>query len=122
MMEVFDDKIRDILKKNVGWITLAVMAMLSVGIFFGVARVQRYAVVEDLTSFKQAEFIQITAVSFTFVFAITVLFQLREMKRLSIFNVILALLVTGLIILGKISLLDYQSTDYEIFLSEWIYS
>ncbi|MBQ9007997.1 MAG: DUF2029 domain-containing protein [Clostridia bacterium] len=122
MMEVFDDKIRDILKKNVGWITLAVMAMLSVGIFFGVARVQRYAVVEDLTSFKQAEFIQITAVSFTFVFAITVLFQLREMKRLSIFNVILALLVTGLIILGKISLLDYQSNDYEIFLSEWIYS
>ena len=121
MIEAFDDKIRGALKKTVGWIPLIVLVLLSTGIFYYTAIQQRYAVVDELTSFKQAEFIRITAISFVCVFAVTALFQLRELKRLSLFQIILALLVTGLIILGKISLLDYQSNDYEIFLSGWIY-
>ncbi len=100
---------------------LVFLAVLSTGIFFCIARIQRYAMIDDLTSFRQAEFILISAISFTCVFAVTVLLQIRELKRLSVFNVILALLMTGMIILGKISLLDYQSNDYEIFLSGWIY-
>lgn len=121
MIEVFDDKIRGVLKKTVGWIPLIILIVLSTGIFYYTALQQRYAVVDELTGFKQAEFIRITSISFVCVFAVTALFQLRELKRLSLFHVILALLATGLIILGKISLLDYQSNDYEIFLSGWIY-
>ena len=121
MIEVFDDKIRGALKKSIGWIPLIVLIVLSTGIFYYTAIQQRYAIIDELTSFKQAEFIRITSISFVCVFVLTALFQLRELKRLSLFHVILALLVTGLIILGKISLLDYQSNDYEIFLSGWIY-
>ena len=35
---------------------------------------------------------------------------------------VLLAVVTGAVLLGKISLLDYVSDDYDIFLSNWIYS
>lgn len=119
--DIVSDGIRACLKKKASYIVILGLFILSVCVFFYIAMQQRYALIDDFTGIHQTEYIRITSIAFTCVFAITCLFEIGEMKRISLFYILTVFLLTGLVVLGKISLLDYQSDDYEIFLSNWIY-
>lgn len=45
---------------------------------------------------------------------------MRVGRRLPLYTLLLLLTATGAMLLGKISLLDYLSDDYDIFLQHWI--
>ena len=120
-VDIVDDGIRKGLFKSVNIAVIVLMLVLSLALFYYAAVNQRYALIDDFTGFHQAEYIRITSIAFTCVFAVTFLFQIQELRRMPLLYVILAAVMTGLVLLGKISLLDYQSDDYEIFLSGWIY-
>lgn len=120
-IDILDDGIRNVLRKRSGKIFLAILVIVSAAIFYFTALKQRYVMIDEFTGIHQAEYVRITAIFFTCVFAITCLFELGELRRLPAIYALAAMLMTALIVLGKVSLLDYQSNDYEIFLSSWVY-
>lgn len=119
--DFLDDRIRKDLNRRSGALFLAVLTVLSAAVFFGAALLQRYAGIDDFTGTKQEEFIRLTSIVYTAVFLLTFLLQWGPLKKLPALYAIGFAGISGLIILAKISLLDYVSDDYEIFLSNWIY-
>ncbi len=97
-----------------------ILLALSVVIFAFFARNARYAAIDDAVSFNFEPLYNLAMVSFTVVFLILMLFQFREGGNVSVMTWLLLTVITGCVVLGKISLLDYVSDDYEIFLSGWL--
>lgn len=110
-----------LLNKCPAW-ARALLAALATGVFALFAYNARYAVLDDFSSFQYGEFLMIIAVMFTAIYAVSMAVQMKAAKRLPLYALILLGVITGATLLGKISLLDYVSDDYEIFLSDWIYT
>ena len=96
--------------------------LLAAAVFFVFARYARYARIDEFSGTNTAGLARITAAMYTAIFAVSYAVQLRVGKKLPVYMHLLLALITGAVLLGKISLLDYVSDDYEIFLSGWIYS
>ena len=104
-----------------GWARV-LLAVVATVIFAFFAHEARYAKMDDYADFRHAEILTITTVAFAAVFAVSAAVQMRAGRSLPLGALVLLLGITGAVLLGKISLLDYVSDDYDIFLSNWIYS
>lgn len=104
-----------------GW-GRALLAVLATLIFACFAHSARYAMIDEFASFRYDEILMITTVVFAAVFAVSAAVQMRLARSLPFGALLLLLGITGAVLLGKISLLDYVSDDYDIFLCNWIYS
>ena len=95
--------------------------LLSAAVFYVFARYARYAIIDEFSGYRMAELQVMTAAIYTAIFALSCAVQMHEGRELPAYMHILLAVVTGSVLLGKISLLDYVSDDYSIFLSNWIY-
>ena len=95
--------------------------LLSAAVFFVFARYARYAMIDEFSGYRITELQIITALIYTALFALAYAVQLHEGREMPVYMHILLAVITGSVLLGKISLLDYVSDDYSIFLSNWIY-
>ena len=118
---VVSDALRTGLGKTPGKLARVMLWGLAVAVFFVFARYARYAKIDDFSGYKVDEMQMLSGVVFGAVFALAYAVQLRAGKRLPAYMHVLLAVITGAILLGKISLLDYVSDDYDIFLSNWIY-
>lgn len=116
------DALRRGLEKKPCAIARAAMLVLASAVFFVFARVARYALIDEFSGNDTGSLAMITAAMFTAIYAISYAVQLRTGRKLPAYMHVLLAVVTGAVLLGKISLLDYVSDDYDIFLSGWIYS
>lgn len=99
----------------------ALLWAASCAVFCAFALNARYASIDEFAAYGVARMTRITAASFTAVYALTLALALSLSRRLTLGQQALAAVITGAVILGKISLLDYISDDYSIFLSNWLY-
>ena len=104
-----------------GWVR-ALLVVLATAVFALLAHAARYAMIDEYADFRHDEILMITTVVFAAVFAVSAAVQMRTARRLPLYALLMLLCITGVVLLGKISLLDYASDDYDIFLSNWIYS
>ena len=120
--DVVSSALRDGLNKTPGRLVRALEFLLGVAVFFVFARYARYAKIDEFTGLKTAEMQIFSGVIFSAIFALSFAIQLHVGKKLPVYMHVLLGVLTGAILLGKISLLDYVSDDYDIFLSHWIYN
>ena len=118
---VVSDALRTGLNKQPGRIARALLWVLATVVFFVFARYARYAKIDDFSGYKTGEMQILSGVVFGAIFAVAYAVQLRAGKKLPAYMHVLLAVLTGLVLLSKISLLDYVSDDYDIFLSNWIY-
>ena len=118
---VISDALRTGLNKTPGKLARVLLWVLAVAVFFVFARYARYAKIDDFSGYKTGEMQMFSGVVFGAIFALAYAVQLRVGKRLPAYMHVLLGVITGLILLAKISLLDYVSDDYDIFLANWIY-
>ncbi|MBE5799660.1 MAG: hypothetical protein E7321_06890 [Clostridiales bacterium] len=118
---VVSDALRTGLDKTPGKLLRVVLWVLATVVFFVFARYARYAKIDDFSGYKTAEMQMLSGVVFGAIFALAYGVQLRAGRRLPVYMHVLLAVITGAILLGKISLLDYVSDDYDIFLANWIY-
>ena len=118
---VMSDALRSGLNKTPGKLARVALWVLATAVFFVFARYARYVKIEEFSGFKISEMQGLSGVIFGAIFALTYAVQLCHGKKLPAYMHVLLAVITGAILLGKISLLDYMSDDYEIFLSNWIY-
>ena len=119
---VVSDALRRGLNRTPGRLLRMLLWVLSVAVFFVFARYARYAKIDDFSGYKTAEMQVLSGVVFGAIFALSSAIQLRTGRKLPVYMHVLLAVITGTVLLGKISLLDYVSDDYDIFLSNWIYS
>lgn len=119
---VLSDALRRGLNRTPGKLLRVLLWVLSVAVFFVFARYARYAKIDDFSGYKTAEMQMLSGVVFGAIFALSYAVQLCAGRKLPVYMHVLLAVVTGAVLLGKISLLDYVSDDYDIFLSNWIYS
>ena len=119
---VVSDALRRGLNRTPGRLLRMLLWVLSVAVFFVFARYARYAKIDDFSGYKTAEMQVLSGVVFGAIFALSYAIQLRAGRKLPVYMHVLLAVITGTVLLGKISLLDYVSDDYDIFLSNWIYS
>ena len=118
---VVSDALRTGLNKTPCVLVRAVLWALAVAVFFVFARYARYAKIDEFSGYKTAEMQTLSGVIFGAIFAIAYAVQLRAGRKLPVYMHVLLAVMTGAVLLGKISLLDYVSDDYDIFLANWIY-
>ena len=106
-------------RKAAPWMRALLLAV-STAVFFGFAWHARYATLDSYGSWQMDELLLMTAVMFTAVFALSFGVQLRFAKGQALSVCLLLAVVTGAVVLAKVSLLDYVSDDYTIFLNNWI--
>lgn len=117
-----DDLLRGTLEKKCPAWARALLVLAAAAVFFVFAQAARYRLLDEVASHLYSENLMITSVMFTLLFALSAAVQMRAGRDLPTGALILLLAVTGFVLLGKISLLDYNSDDYDIFLSNWIYT
>ena len=108
-------------RKAAPWLRAALLAV-GTAVFFVFALHARYATLDNYGSWQMDQLLLMTAVMFTAVFALSYGVQLRFAKSQPLFVCLLLGAVTGAVVLAKVSLLDYVSDDYTIFLNDWISS
>ena len=108
-------------RKAAPWLRAALLAV-GTAVFFAFALHARYATLDNYGSWQMDQLLLMTAVMFTAVFALSYGVQLRFAKSQPLFVCLLLGAVTGAVVLAKVSLLDYVSDDYTIFLNDWISS
>ena len=118
---VVSDALRRGLGKTPGRLVRLLELVLATAVFFVFARYARYAKIDDFSGYKVSEMQMFSGAVFSVIFAVSYAVQLRAGRRLPAYMHVLLAVITGAIVLGKISLLDYVSDDYDIFLSNWIY-
>ena len=118
---VLSDALRRGLNRTPGKLLRVLLWVLSVAVFFVFARYARYAKIDDFSGYKTAEMQMLSGVVFGAIFALAYAVQLRVGRKLPVYMHVLLAVITGAVLLGKISLLDYVSDDYDIFLANWIY-
>ena len=106
-------------RKAAPWMRALLLAV-STAVFFGFAWHARYATLDSYGSWQMDELLLMTAVMFTAVFALSFGVQLRFARSQPLSVCLLLAVVTGAVVLAKVSLLDYVSDDYTIFLNNWI--
>ena len=116
------DALRRGLEKKPSLLARAVMLVLATAVFFVFARYARYAQIDEYSGTNTAGLARITAAMYTAIYALSYAVQLRAGRKLPVYMHVLLAVITGVTLLGKISLLDYISDDYNNFLSGWIYS
>ena len=116
------DALRRGLEKRPSALARAVMLVLAAAVFFVFARYARYAQIDEYSGTNTGGLAMITAAMYTAIYLVSYAVQLHTGRRLPVYMHVLLAFITGLVLLGKISLLDYVSDDYDIFLSGWIYS
>ncbi len=115
------DALRAGLNRPVGRAARALLLALATAVFFVFARYARYAKIDDFSGYKTAEMQMLAGAIFAAIYAVSYAIQLRAGRKLPAYMHILLAVITGAVLLSKISLLDYVSDDYDIFLSNWIY-
>lgn len=118
-----DDKLRGgVDAKPCRW-TIAVLFALATAVFAYFAYHARYATFDAYNERDLPYLLRTVTCMFSFVYALALTLQFAMLRRCgaNTATYMLAALITGLGLLGKISLLDYVSDDYDIFLSEWIW-
>ena len=118
---VVSDALRRGLSKTPNRLVRVMELLLATAVFFVFARYARYAKIDDFSGYKTAEMQIFSGVVFSAIFAVAYAVQLRAGRKLPVYMHVLLAVITGVILLGKISLLDYVSDDYDIFLANWIY-
>ena len=116
------DALRTALGKRCPACARALLAVAAALVFSVFAFNARYAMMDEYADFRYAQIHTVTVVVFTAIFAVSVAVQMRAARRLPLSMLLLLCGITGAVLLAKISLLDYVSDDYDIFLSNWIYS
>lgn len=116
------DALRDLLGKRVPDWARALLFALATAVFGIFAYHARYALLDEYGGFRIGELTMLTAVVFTVLYAVMMAVQLHAGRKMPLYAQILLCVTAGVILLGKISLLDYVSDDYSIFLNEWIYA
>ncbi|MGN0775736.1 MAG: hypothetical protein ACI4MM_03565 [Candidatus Ventricola sp.] len=119
---VVSDGLRTGLNRKPGTLVRIALLVLATAVFFVFARYARYAKIDDFSGYKTSQMQILSGVIFGAIFAVSYAVQLHTGKKLPVYMHILLAVITGAVLLGKISLLDYVSDDYDIFLSNWIYS
>ena len=114
--------LRRALGRKSAWPVQLVLWLASCAVFYVFALHARYALIDEFGASGVERMTALTARVFVAIYAVTLAAQLRIGRRASVGVQVLVAIVTGAILLGKISLLDYVSDDYDIFLSDWIYS
>ena len=117
-----DDALRGLLGQRVPAWARYVLVLLATAVFAVFAYHARYAKIDDFTGFRAEELIRFTAVVLAALYALTAAVALHIGRRLNFGAQALFCVVIGVILLAKVSLFDYVSDDYDIFLSGWIYS
>ncbi len=118
---VISDALRSGLNKTPGRFARAVLWIIAVAVFAVFARYARYAKIDEFSGYKTAQMQMFSAVVFGAIYAVAYAVQLRAGRKLPAYMHVLLAVATGAVLLGKISLLDYVSDDYDIFLANWIY-
>ena len=120
MTKDFSEMLRGALsRKAAPWLRAALLAV-GTAVFFAFAYHARYAILDQYGSWQMSQLTLMTACLFTAVFALSFGVQLRFARRQPLYVLALLGVVTGAVVLAKVSLLDYVSDDYTIFLSNWI--
>ena len=115
------DALRSGLEKKPPVAVRVLLLLLATAVFYVFALNQRYAMIDEFAEYRMEELIRITAAVYTAIFAVSLsVQQVIARKQPGVMHLLLAV-ITGAVLLGKISLLDYVSDDYSIFLSGWIY-
>ena len=118
---VVSDALRTGLNRRPGRALRLVLLVLATAVFFVFARYARYAKIDEFSGYKTGQMQVISGVIFAAIFAVSYAVQLRAGRKLPVYMHVLLAVLTGAVLLAKISLLDYVSDDYDIFLSNWIY-
>lgn len=116
-----DDALRTLAKRRAPAWAQALLFVLATAVFAVFAYHARYARLDEFAAFRLEELTRFTAGVFTALYAVTLLVQLRIGRKMPLGSQVLLSVLVGAILLAKISLLDYVSDDYDIFLSNWIY-
>ena len=116
-----DDALRTLAKRRAPAWAQALLFALATAIFAVFAYHARYARLDEFAAFRLEELTRFTAGVFTALYAVTLLVQLRIGRKMPLGSQVLLSVLVGAILLAKISLLDYVSDDYDIFLSNWVY-
>ena len=114
--------LRRALNRRPAVIVQVLLFAVSCAAFYYLAMHARYAMIDEFAAYGVERMTRITATVYGMIFAMSLAVQLRMARRLPLAAQVLAAVITGAVLLGKISLLDYLSDDYQIFLSDWIYS
>lgn len=109
------------LQKKPGRAAQVALFVLATAVFFLFARYARYAKIDEFSGYKTGQMQAVSGVIFASIFAVSYAVQLRAGRHLPVYMHVLLAVITGAVLLSKISLLDYVSDDYDIFLSNWIY-
>ena len=116
-----DEALRQALLRKTGGMGQALLFALAVAAFYWIALRARYAGIEEYFGGDPASRIRLTAMVYSVIYAISLAVQLRLFRGLSLGAKALMALLTLLVLMAKVSLLDYESDDYQIFLSGWVY-
>ena len=117
-----DDALRGLLGRRVPAWARCALVLLATAVFAVFAYHARYAKIDEFTGFRAEELIRFTTVVLAALYALTAAVALHIGRRLNFGAQMLFCVVIGAILLAKVSLFDYVSDDYDIFLSGWIYS
>ena len=117
-----DDALRGLLGRSVPAWARCALVLLATAVFAVFAYHARYAKIDEFTGFRAEELIRFTTVVLAALYALTAAVTLHIGRRLNFGAQALFCVVIGAILLAKVSLFDYVSDDYDIFLSGWIYS
>ena len=115
------DALRSALEKRPPVLARVLLVLLSTAVFYVFAIHQRYAMIDEFAEYRMEALIRITAAVYTAIFAASLSVQQAIARKQKGYVHLLLAVITGAVLLGKISLLDYISDDYSIFLSGWIY-
>ncbi|MCR4706353.1 MAG: hypothetical protein K5746_00240 [Clostridiales bacterium] len=121
LLDRADDGLLTVLNKKTNAPARILLAAVACLIFFTVACGMRYAQIESHYGGDPTSRIRFTAGIFTLIFALALAIQLRIGRGLPLWTLILTAVITGCVLLAKISLLDYESDDFQIFLTRWMY-
>ena len=120
--DTLSELLRRALARKSAWPVRLALWLIACAVFYIFASHARYAMIDEFGSYGVERMVAIAARAFTAIFAVTLAVQLALGRRTSTGVQVLLAVITGAVLLGKISLLDYVSDDYSIFLSDWIYS
>ena len=119
--DALSETLRKALGKRAAWPLLLALWIAACAVFYSFALSARYAMIDEFAAYGVQRMTQFTARVYLAIFALSLAVQLRMARKLPLGTLALAAVITGAVLLAKISLLDYVSDDYDIFLSDWIY-
>ena len=114
------DALRSALEKKTPLWARALLWLLATAVFYGFAWHARYATMDLYSAYEAGGLKTLTAAMFAAIYAVSLGVQLRVGRNQTLSVHLLLAAITGAVLLGKISLLDYVSDDYSIFLNNWI--